>query len=350
LEDTHLGNSLASNSECIPRSRLIRKSASTSTLSIWTSQLIRDRVLKEPTFDDFYSLSDDDIAESQPPTPAHDARVPPTPPPKDMPNPYGAGGLLQELSSQSIAFKPARDEITPPCTPTNHHLLALAYSPTSPLDVFGALRAAELARKYDFVVLYVLSLWPMGADSCLDISTTASSSGPQPTNTTLTEELRASAMASKMTGRLLAAYGLNEVPSPFEIVAETHLAALNYDHWNEYRNSDARPNDISRGWIRPFYSDCTTLSGASDAAGILSHKHGKNRGIVFAAYSKRTSKHGIPIETSAEQELLLRQLYSDAKALVEALVDHSSEPRKAPGPCQDLGNSDVMTRLPRMSS
>ncbi|KAI3320006.1 hypothetical protein HD806DRAFT_243353 [Xylariaceae sp. AK1471] len=349
LEDPRLNSSPASNNESIPRSRLIRKSASTSTLSVLTSHFINDHVLKEPTFDDFYALSDDDIAESRPPTPAHDARVPPTPPPKDMPTPFRKNRLPQALTSQNAAFKPAHDEITPPCTPTNSHLLALTYSPTTPLDSFGALWAAKLARKYDFVVLYILSLWPIGGDSCLDVSTNTTASEPRSTNTTLTEKLGTSAMASKTTGRLLAAYGLNEVPSPFEIATETHLAALDCDHWNEYRNIDARPDDISRGWIRPFYSDYTPVSGPAEAAGTLSHEDPKNRGIVFAAYSKQISKHGIPTKTSAEQELLLQQLYSDAKDLVEALVQHPSEPRKAPGFCQDFENSDSKTHLLTMS-
>ncbi|KAI0910735.1 hypothetical protein F4823DRAFT_345144 [Ustulina deusta] len=310
--DPHFRCSLKSTSEDAPCSKL-RRSASTSTLSISTSQTSRCVVLKEPTFDDFYALSDDDIAESQPLTP--NVYVPPTPPRKEIRNSYRKSRLSQTLTSRPTTFKPVREEVTPPSTPTNCHLLALTYSPTNPRDTLGALRAAELARKYDFAVLYVLSLWPVDGDRHLDVSTTTVASSHEARKVT------------NVSGRLLAAYGLNEVPSPFEIVTDTHLAALNCDYWNEYRNLDARPDDISRGWIRPFYSEYTPVFASS---GATSGHHPKNRGIVFAAYSKQTFNPVIPMRTSAKQALLLRQLYSDAKALVEALVEPPSKSRKTP--------------------
>ncbi|TGJ83573.1 hypothetical protein E0Z10_g5191 [Xylaria hypoxylon] len=294
-------------------------------------------VLKEPTFDDFYALSDDDIAESQPVTP--DARAPPTPPLKDTPNSYRKSRLSQAVTSRNITFKPVQEEITPPSTPTNCHLLTLTYSPANPQDALGALWAAELARKYDFAVVYVLSLWPVGGDRRLDVSTTAITSEATPTNVTVRERSVAPAKATKISGRLLAAYGLNEVPSPFEIVTDTHLAALNCDYWNEYRNVDARPDDISRGWIRPFYSDHAPVLAPSGATSGLSNGHPKNRGIVFAAYSKQTFNPVIPMRSSPKQALLLRQLHSDAKALVEALIVPSSECMKVPAFHQGSRNS-----------
>ncbi|KAI1422656.1 hypothetical protein F5Y12DRAFT_602919 [Xylaria sp. FL1777] len=335
LGDPKLRSHLKSKSEGVPRSKL-RRPASTSTLSISTSQICKYGVLKEPTFDDFYALSDDDIAESQPIT--RDVRVPPTPPVKDIRNSYRKSHLSQNLTSRRNTFKPVQEEITPPSTPTNCHLLALTYSPTNLRDTLGALRAAELARKYDFAVLYVLSLWPVDGDRRLDVSNTTVESGPKPTNTTAMGGFVASTKVTKINGRLLAAYGLNEVPSPFEIVTDTHLAALNCDYWNEYRNVDARPDDISRGWIRPFYSEYIPTS-PSRATGGPFNEHPKNRGIVFAAYSKHTFNPVIPMRTSAKQALLLRQLYSDAKALVEALVKPAFESRKTPASRQSLRNS-----------
>ncbi|KAI0429275.1 hypothetical protein F5Y09DRAFT_262429 [Xylaria sp. FL1042] len=336
LEDSKLRSTLKSNSDGFLRSKLQRP-ASTSTLSTSTSQIPKCSVLKEPTFDDFYALSDEDIAESQPPT--RYVCVPPTPPHRHICNSYRKSHLSQTPASRLTTFKPVHEDLTPPTTPTNYHLLALTYSPANPRDTLGALRAAELAKKYDFAVLYVLSLWPVDGDRHLDASPTAVASGPGHTNAPAMGGYVAPTKTANISGRLLAAYGLNEVPSPFEIVTDTHLAALNCDYWNEYRNVDARPDDISRGWIRPFYSEYTPAFGPSRVPGRLFHAHPKNRGIVFAAYSKQTFNPVIPMSTSAKQAFLLRQLYADAKALVETLIEPTFELRKATSPRQDIRNS-----------
>ncbi|KAI1369396.1 hypothetical protein F5Y08DRAFT_152450 [Xylaria arbuscula] len=323
-------SSLASSGECLPRSKL-RRSASTSTLSVPVSKSSKDDILKEPTFDDFYALSDDDIAESQPVT--LDVHTPPSPP-KDVHNSYRKSRVSQNLTSRYNTFKPVQEEITPPSTPTRCNLLALTYSPINSRDTLGALRAAALARKYDFSVLYVLSLWPVD------------DGGRSGAKTIDMASRRGSSVSSKVTnvsGRLLAAYGLNEVPSPFEIVTDTHLAALNCDYWNEYRNVDARPDDISRGWIRPFYSEYTPVSSSPRRIDGLPADHPKNRGIVFAAYSKQTFNPIIPLRTSTKQAVLLRQLYGDAKALVETLIEQPSDPRRAPTPRR--GSSDQVTAV-----
>ncbi|KAI1756627.1 hypothetical protein F4782DRAFT_274401 [Xylaria castorea] len=315
LEDPQLfSGPLSSDSEGIPHPKL-RKSASTSTLSNLTSKIPKDRVLKEPTFDDFYALSDDDIAESRPSTPV------PLAPTKDIHKSYRNSRPPQAHASQDITLEPRRGEITSSGTPTECKLLTLSYSPTDLRDTFGALWAAILARKYDFSVLYVLSLWPVGGDHCLDVSAT-----------TATKRL-ASTRGPKISGRLLAAYGLSEVPSPFEIATDTHLAALNCDRWNEYRNVDARPNDISRGWIRPFYSDYTSVSVSSKVTGSPSNDHPKDSGIVFAAYSKQTLSPLIPMKACPEQELLLQQLYTDSKVFVEALVKQRPQYMKGTALC-----------------
>ncbi|KAI0447367.1 hypothetical protein F4803DRAFT_320588 [Xylaria telfairii] len=303
----------SSGSEGIPHPKL-RKSASSSTLPNLTPQTSEDSVLKEPTFDDFYALSDDDIAESRPPTPS------PVTPTEKILNTYRHSRLPQSQASQPVAFKPKGQEITPPDSPIDYSLLTLSYSPTNPNDTLGALWAALLAKKYDFAVLYVLSLWPTDGDHHLHASATTPASKPKSTKEISTKRLASSTKRPKISGRLLAAYGLSEVPSPFEIATDTHLAALDCDRWNEYRNVDARPNDISRGWIRPFYSDYTPMSVPSKATGSPSNNHPKDRGIVFAAYSKHTLNPLIPMRASTEQELLLQQLHIDAKALVEGLV------------------------------
>ncbi|KAJ8126081.1 hypothetical protein O1611_g7557 [Lasiodiplodia mahajangana] len=317
LEDPQFNPLPTSNSDDTLKPNL-RKSASTSTLSVLTFQISKEDILKEPTFDDFYALSDDDIAESRPPTPAYDADPPATSPTKKTPNTRFRSRLPRPITSPHATFKLTHGEITPPDTPTDSRLLSLTLSPSSPRDTIGALWAAELARKYNFAVLYVLSLWPVGGDCCMDDLNYTLTSEPRPATAPAAERFAAPAEGSKIRGRLLAAYGLNQVPSPFEIATDTHLSALDCDHWNEYRNVDARPDDISRGWIRTFYGEYAhVLTGTTRRP---PNNHPKNRGIVFAAYSKQTPNPVIPMSTSPRQELLLRQLYSDAKTLVEALV------------------------------
>ncbi|KAI1436686.1 hypothetical protein GGR50DRAFT_686241 [Xylaria sp. CBS 124048] len=306
-------DSLKSSNETISPPNL-RNSESIPSLSDLSSQTSQDRVLKEPTFDDFYALSDDDIAESRPSTPANDLGVPPPPPPKDIEGPSNSFEESYPLrASRHIRFASAR-EVSQSYSKTNYHLLPLIYSPTTRRDTDGALRAAQLAKKYDFAVLYVLSLWPVDSNRCPTTARHSPASPPPSRSTT-----------SHISGRLLAAYGLNNVPSPFEIVTDTHLAALNCNRWNEYRNIDACTDDIARGWIRPFYSDYAPISSPLMITGNNPEEPRKNRGVVFAAYSKHTLKPVIPMRASPHQRFVLQQLYSDAKALVETLV---SEPRK----------------------
>ncbi|KAI1188898.1 hypothetical protein F5B17DRAFT_242240 [Nemania serpens] len=331
LEDPQFSSSSMNNNGETPRPKL-RKSASTSTLSVLKPQVSKDLIiLKEPTFDDFYSLSDDDIAESRPSTPCYDLHLPPTPPSYNDPKSYQESCLPRPSTSEHVMPKPSQ-EITPPDTPTDCHL-ALTYSPASLRDTFGALWAAELARKYDFAVLYVLSLWPVNDGGCADASLSTMESEIRSTNVTAAERVVFPAKGSKTNGCLLAAYGLNEVPSPFEIATDTHLSALDCDHWNEYRNVDARPDDISRGWIRTFYSDHAPVSVSPGASGTIPDNYPKNRGIVFAAYSKQTLNPIIPMRASPEQDLLLGRLYADAKTLVEVLVKQPYGPKKTSASC-----------------
>lgn len=129
LEDPRFFSTLpSSDSEGMPHPKL-RKSASTSTLSILTPQTSKDSVLKEPTFDEFYALSDDDIAESRPPTPVT--------PEKKIHNTYWHSRLPQSQASQHVAFESKGEEITPPDTPIDYSLLTLSYSPTHPNDTLG---------------------------------------------------------------------------------------------------------------------------------------------------------------------------------------------------------------------
>ncbi|KAI1497210.1 hypothetical protein F5X99DRAFT_423695 [Biscogniauxia marginata] len=318
------GSSHSPNSrDGILRSRLVRKSASIATLSIVTSRIIDDNTLKEPTFDDFYALSDDDIAESRPVTPAPNVSIPPTPPPKDNPIYHGEKQSYQEPLKTSNVQKPSFNsvsgEITPPCTPTDPQFLPLTYSPANPRDTLVAIRAAELAAKYKFAVVYVVSLWPGNGGNYLDPSRrTLSRSSPGKAHG---QYAICHDQNSKIAGRLVAAYGLNEFPSPFEIVTDTHTDALNRNDWVEYRNDTTSSNDITRGWIRPYRRDHVAISSPIGSAKNSIYNCHVNRGIVFAAYVKKACNSTIPMKKSPQRDTILERLNTDAKALVDALID-----------------------------
>ncbi|KAI0016508.1 hypothetical protein F4780DRAFT_679427 [Xylariomycetidae sp. FL0641] len=329
-EDPTFFDSPRSSYDGIPRSRLSQRSASEQTISMVTAQIVQDSILKEPTFDDFYALSDEDIAESRPVTPEPDPCVPPTPPPKDDdPNPltkpkeHPLEGHRATAQKNTIAVQ-VPPELTPPCTPRDSRCLTLTYSPSTPHDALGAIWAAELANKYQFSVVYVLSLWPAGAGDCSDLSTTPS---PRPSHRKFQGRgvlLPDSALDTQRTPtthcRLLAAYGLNEIPSPFKIFTDIHVQALGCQNWSEYRNDDALAGDFSRGWIRPFYGDHIPTSEGN----TISSKNTNNRGIIFAAYDKQSCVSVIPTKTSPDKEALLERLQLDAKAFVDALIGEAA--------------------------
>ncbi|KAI0395080.1 hypothetical protein F5Y17DRAFT_223980 [Xylariaceae sp. FL0594] len=146
FQDLRLRHSSERLSEVVTNATPLRNSASTSTLSLLEYQLGADNVLSEPSFDDFYSLSDDDIAESLPPVAVFDCRAPPTPSPKFQPRPSGKSQLQLSLASQSAVSGHPPGELTPPCTPITLHFIARPYSPIASLATVGVQLAAELAR------------------------------------------------------------------------------------------------------------------------------------------------------------------------------------------------------------
>ncbi|KAK8088188.1 hypothetical protein PG997_003149, partial [Apiospora hydei] len=80
-----------------------------------------EHILHEPTLDDIYALSDEDIAEARPSTPSSNPQKPPPLPPKDIPSRIakkrGTAGLKPH-KPPAIAIKPTHGELTPPETPT----------------------------------------------------------------------------------------------------------------------------------------------------------------------------------------------------------------------------------------
>ncbi|KAI0008548.1 hypothetical protein F4779DRAFT_438203 [Xylariaceae sp. FL0662B] len=309
------------------RSSLIRKSASMTTLSTVIGHVSISRDLKEPTLEEFWALTDDDVAEALD-THEQDPISPPTPPPKDLPKVTIPQNSIRNLSAKpfapTAAINPSSGELTPPCTPTNSQFLTLAYSPSTPSTALGAMWAAGIARTYKFDLVYVVSLWPSDEGSCVDSSRRSNFRNrqhrrPISENTESGYDFVANPN-SKMIGRLLAAYGLSEFPSPFEIHTKFHVNMLRFRGWKEYRDEDATPRTISRGWACSFYSDYIPTSRTSVGTEYSTQGDVMNRGIVFAAYTRKAGSSTIPLDPSPNQEAILEKLYYDAKAFVNALV------------------------------
>lgn len=306
-----LGNSEASQAEVMP----LRKALSDSTLATPTPSPSRDSVLKEPSLDEFLSLSDDDIADECTPT------VPPSTPP-----------------SCSLPAKP---------TPTpesgqaskRYPLLTLASPLTSRPATAAAFEAARLAARYKFDLVYVVNLWPkesIEAQHMASIPTRAPGLSHTDDYMDGHGPLACISPKSGMTGRLLAGYGLPSVMSPFRISAPVHRKVLRTDGWLEYRSETTTPDEFSRGYSCSFYTGVglkgTTFSESTPSQSPKrkskkKRSRPKNRGIVFAAY-RLPRLDGTTISSDPSE---LEALYGDAEALVEMLIDiHSMQRARRP--------------------
>ncbi|XXG94145.1 hypothetical protein Hte_000397 [Hypoxylon texense] len=321
--------------QCIVRPQSLRKSISESSLFTIRSTVVRvtesDRDIAEPSLDDFYALDDEDVAETLPATPEPDTDVPPTPPPKDSPeSKIGRSRSTRHAPiAPTTAVNSSSGELTPPCTPTDSQFLALTYSPSHASGALGAIWAANIAKSYNFDLVYVISLWPNGEGIGSDPSRRSSSRSSTPRGRSPKEgsvddvAARCAIVAnpkSKMTGRLLAGYGLDKFGSPFRVHAQFHTKMLGSSGWQEYRDELASSSMISRGWTCSFYSDYMPTISNTVSQGPETQGGTANRGIVFAAYTRKTTKSAIPVRSSPKQTAILGKLLYDAQTLVDALV------------------------------
>ncbi|KAI1101073.1 hypothetical protein F4804DRAFT_317064, partial [Jackrogersella minutella] len=313
-------------SACAVRPQLMRKSGSTASLSTITRYNPIDINLREPTLVEFYALNDEDVLENLPATPKPDVDIPPTPPPKDPPTtPFGRSRSTRHMPiAPTIAINSSSGEITPPRTPTDSQFLTLAYSPTNASGALGAMWAASIANTYKFDLVYVISLWPKGEGDDSDPSRRSTSMERQRKPQDQDHVASRCAIVANpkfgVTGRILAAYGLKEFGSPFRIHAQFHKKMLGFEGWKEYRDELASTGMISRGWTCSFYNDnlSTVQNGMHD--GHVIRGGTANRGIVFAAYTRKTTKSVIPVSSSPKQTAILGKLFYDAQTLVDALV------------------------------
>ncbi|KAL2154503.1 hypothetical protein VTH82DRAFT_3179 [Thermothelomyces myriococcoides] len=299
-----------------------------------------DPVLKEPTFNDFLSLSDDDIVDE-----------------------HAAFRVQKKPASKTPAFAMASDP-TPASSPIRERsafpLLTLSPPLASRPAAAAAIEAARIATKYKFDLVYVVNLWPSrisrsGCPSASGRSYGTPHLSPPPRNTPVPPpgkpDLTTPNPDCDMTGRLLAAYGLSSIVCPFRISAPVHLKVLRAQGWLEYRNESGARDEFACGYSHAFYTGYSPVrghgggdDGAGAGAGVGGGSEGHreyqgrqgrqdkpaNRGIVFAAFRVPREDGSGPVFCDAAE---LEALHKDAEALVDMLINTRTarrRPRRAP--------------------
>ncbi|GKT40405.1 uncharacterized protein ColSpa_00586 [Colletotrichum spaethianum] len=188
----------------------------------------------------------------------------------------------------------------------------------------GALQAAQIAAKHKFDLVYIVNLWPESLSESSSptsrLSMDFSSSRPSSVRNSLLGPMDGPMVDSApgMTGRLLAAYGLTNLMSPFRISATVQSKILKQEGWMEYRSDDAQAGEFARGYGHAFHTDTGRRSSAnssprSPSARDLSQN---DHGIVFAAY-RCPGKDSRAAGCTKEE---LEALRVDAEGLVDYLV------------------------------
>ncbi|KAK3941086.1 hypothetical protein QBC46DRAFT_109802 [Diplogelasinospora grovesii] len=315
----------------------LHKSISDTTLSSLSTPPNPAPVLKEPSFSDFLSLSDDDIADGHPVTTPGDSHAQPSaltnPPSCSLPpDPPVFLSSLQASNGERLLTLP------PP----------LATRPVAA----AAYEAARIAARYKFDLVYVVNLWPshLGCSQHRPVSKQSSTSSLSACATLVTPSTPVSSQRTGvtldqfvdgqvpvvcdnrrigLTGRLLAAYGLPSLSSPFRVSAPVHRKVLRAEGWLEFRARPGENERFSRGYSCSFYAgyspderwqpgSADNESGSGLEAKSKRYQERKaNRGIVFAAYRK-PRPDGTELSTGPEELDALRE---DAETLVNMLID-----------------------------
>ncbi|KAL5596951.1 hypothetical protein BROUX41_006375 [Berkeleyomyces rouxiae] len=274
-----------------------------------------DGILREPTVNDFMDLDDEDIAEEESQAQSHQLLK------RNLASPKSVSRLALDAKPRSRAFTHSKNKdsaasaLPEPLSASasaDPNLLTLSPPMSSRPATLAAFQAARLATRYDFNLVYVVNLWPTSADPLAT-----------PTGSVRNSQLSiADNGQNRLTGRLLAAYGLECVQSPFRISSVVHSKILQAEDWIEYRCPEIHDDEFSQGYACSFYTgqygrrksetDATPASARESSS-----RRNIDRGIVFAAYRKPTP--GKPRRSYSKAEL--EQLHHDAEALVEMLMD-----------------------------
>ncbi|EWZ50476.1 hypothetical protein BFJ63_vAg3825 [Fusarium oxysporum f. sp. narcissi] len=259
--------------------RPLRKAISQTSLEDTTNRLsITSSTLREPDFNEFFNLSDDDIAESAP-----------------------ADADAVETSTYATA----------PSAPDSPRSSLLTLTPpyASKPATAAAFEAARIAKRYNFDLVYVVNLWTdyerLNSESPASMNSLSKKFGP-------------------LSGRLLAAYGLENVNLPFQISTTAHSKILKTPGWIEYRAKEVRNDEFARGYACAFYTgECSrggsVISRNSSSSTCSVQSMNTDRGIIFAAYRKPRADGSLLGISSGPADLV--NVHKDAEALVEMLVD-----------------------------
>lgn len=254
-------------------------------------------ILREPDVHEFLNLSDDDIAESHPPSPSLG--------PSEVDS--------SSLPHMGLSFS---------SEPLGCALLTLTPPRAGQPAAAAAFEAARIARRYDFDLVYAVNLWP----------------GKKVPPTTDDADIT----GKPMLGRLLAAHGLHTVPSPLQISSEVHKTILRSDGWIEYQNQGATSRDLARGYACAFHTGQYTRDAPSRNNSLVSGvrlSQQIDRGIVFAAYRKPRDGDGKLGRSLGEEEL--GQLHRDAETLIEMVIDIHVADRNRRPPTRASGNDET---------
>ncbi|KAK3396296.1 hypothetical protein B0T20DRAFT_267340 [Sordaria brevicollis] len=293
---------------------LSRLSTARSTPSIRINTILR-----EPSFKDFLTLSDDDIADDN-----------------------NGQSILQ--ASHDLP-RSRLGSVSSPHWATEHPLLTLSPPLASKPATKAAFEAVRIASKYHFDLVYVVNLWPSrnglsqsgfskrSSMSSLSTSTTLLNSPSSPsasfsamsTDDSLGHLFPSTNDHRSITGRLLAAYGLHSLPSPFRISAPLHRKVLGNDGWQTYQG-DGASEMFSEGYSCSFYTGYTPPRPFSVLGENTGAQNGvKNHGIVFAAYRlPHNTKAGSIVED-------LEELRKDAETLVNLALDTYTDHKEERG-------------------
>ncbi|CAG1972060.1 unnamed protein product [Fusarium graminearum] len=257
--------------------RRVRKAASLTSQDPYTNRpSISSSTLREPDFNEFFELSDDDIAEL---APEETANVDTSMPSAEHSAPGSNRSSLLVLTPLVHASKPA---------------------------VAGAFEAARIAARYEFDFVYVVNLWTDYSQPQSDVSTGLGSPGKK---------------FRPLAGRLLASYGMENVNAPVQISTASHRKILKTPGWIEYRPQSFRHDEFARGYAHAFHTgqgsgDGSVASRNSSSSSASVQPSNPNRGIVFAAYRAPRADESLACTKDD-----LSNLHKDAEALVEMLVD-----------------------------
>ncbi|KKA27517.1 hypothetical protein TD95_001821 [Thielaviopsis punctulata] len=270
-----------------------------------------DGILREPSVNDFMDLDDEDIAEETPavPTKAVVTSKPKTAAPTSKPT--SVVRLAPESKARARAMtntkRPAPSDVPEATSSLEASLLTLKPPMCSRPATLAALMAARIATRYDFSLVYVVNLWPTSSD---------------PLATPTGSQISMSDSTPRLTGRLLAAYGLECVQSPFRISSVVHSKILQSEEWIEYSCPEIHEDEFSQGYARSFFTgQYGRRKSETDASPLSAHdsmtRRNIDRGIVFAAYRKPS--RGQPRRPYSKAKL--DELQMQAEGLVGMLMD-----------------------------